>query len=215
MSPPKAQLRCRLALVLAGALLWAAAIEAQTGNGFSFGTNQAPALALTLLPGELVGHEQVTRELIKSGTNEFMFVVPEGLRTEAPREGKLLLISPDLKWHISIRLVEPRPADLELKQILREQIADRYPGASSLEEFAATVAEREGSGFQLWQKLPGLGARHISILWVPFRAGILEFALNADSGSAAASRGAFDMILLTFRSNERGKIEIVRRPDKT
>jgi hypothetical protein len=215
MSRPKAQLRCRFAYVLAGALFWTAAIEAQTGNGFSSGTNQAPALAFTPLPGELVGHEQVVRELIKSGTNEFMFVVPEGLRIEAPREGRLLLISPDLKWYVSIRIVEPPPANLALKQVLREQIAARYPGASSLEEFAATVAEQGGSGFQLWQKLPGLGPRRISILWVPFRAGILEFALNTDSDSASASRGALDMILLTFRSNERGKIEIVRRPDKT
>jgi hypothetical protein len=53
------------------------------------------------------------------------------------------------------------------------------------------------------------------MVWVPFKAGLLEFSLNADGGSASAGQGALDMILLTFRSDERGKVEIVRRSDKT
>lgn len=43
----------------------------------------------------------------------------------------------------------------------------------------------------------------------------MEFTLNASNTSAAAAQAALDMVLLTFRSNERGKIEIVRRSDKT
>ena len=196
-------------------MLWAAGVAGQATNGPGLGTSQTPELAVTLLPGEPVGQEQVVRGLLKSGTNEFMFVVPNGLRTETPREGRILLISRDMKCYVSIRIVGPPSANLELKEALREQITSQYPGASSLEEFTATVADRPGAGFQLRQELPGLAARRVTVLWVPFKAGVLEFALNTDSDSASAGRGAFDMILLTFRSNERGRIEIVRRSDKT
>ena len=91
----------------------------------------------------------------------------------------------------------------------------QYAQASGLEEFTTTVADREGTGFQLRQELPKVSDRSIRVLWVPFKAGIMEFALNTDHKSASAAQGAFDMILLTFRSNERGKLEIVRRSDKT
>lgn len=191
MSHPKAQLRCRFAGVLAGALLWAAGVVAQTIAGPGLGTNQASGLAVTLLPGEFVGHEQVVRGLIKSGTNEFMFVVPEGVRTEAPREGRILLISRDMKWYVSIRIVEPPPTNPELKEALQEQIASQYPNARNLEEFAAAVADRKGTGFQLRQALQGVGDRLIRIVWVPFKAGLLEFTLNAESGSASAGPGAW------------------------
>ena len=212
MSCLKAQLRCRLTGLVVGALLWAPALVAQTGNRASFSTNQA--LAITLLPGESVGNEQVMRGLIKTGTNEFMFVVP-GLRVEAPREGKILLISPDLKWYVSMRIIQTLPPDSELKRALREHVMDQYPGARGVEEFASTVADREGCGLHLWQKPQGSGPRRVSILWVPFQAGVVEFCLNAESDSVSTSRAAFDMILLTFRSNERGKIEVLRRSDKS
>ena len=43
----------------------------------------------------------------------------------------------------------------------------------------------------------------------------MEFVLNADTKNAVAGRAALDMILLTFRSNERGGLEIVERSDKS
>lgn len=215
MSHHKALLRRRLAGALAAAMLVAAGVFAQTPNGFLCPSNQTPGLAVTLQPGELVGPEQVIRACIRSGTNEFMFVVPEGLRTEAPPEGMLVLISRDMSYYVSVRIVAPPPTNPELKETLRERIASQYPHMNSLEEFTTTVADREGIGFQLRQELPKVGNRLIRILWVPFKAGVLEFSLNADNNSASLGRGAFDSILLTLRSNERGRIEIVRRSDKT
>ena len=196
-------------------MFFAAGALAQTPNGFVLGTNHTPGLAVTLLPGESVGHEQVTRELIRRGTNEFMFVVPEGLRTQLPSEGVIVLTSRDMSYYLSLRIVAPPPASRELKEALREQIASQYAQASSLQEFTTTVADREGTGFQLRQELRKVGSRLIRILWVPFKAGVLEFALNADNNNASAGQGALDMILLTFRSNERGRIEVVIRSDKT
>ena len=200
---------------IAGAMLYAAGVSAQTPNGFGVKTNQASGIAVTFLPGETVGHEQVIRGLIRSGTNEFMFVVPEGLRTQTSSEGSIVLTGRDVSYYLSIRIVGPAPAGPGLKEVLREHVANQFPNVSGLEEFTTMVAEREGTGFQLRQELPKVGDRLIRVLWLPFKAGILEFALNADSNSASEGQGAFDMILLTFRSNERGKLEVVRRSEKT
>jgi hypothetical protein len=196
-------------------MLFAPGVLAQTPNGFVSRTNQTSDFAVTLLPGEPVGHEQVIRELIRSGTNEFMFVVPEGLQTRTPSEGMIMLTSRDMRYYLSIRIIGPAPAKLGLKDALQERIAIEYPQASNVEEFTTTVADREGTGFQLRQELPQVATRLIRVIWVPFKAGVLEFALNADANSASAGQGAFDMILLTFRSNERGKIEVVKRSERT
>ena len=200
---------------LAGAMILAAGALAQTGNSLFPGTNPAPALTITLQPGELVGHEQIIRALLKSGTNQFLFVVPDGLRIQDSGGGVIVMSSRDMKYYASVRLVEPPPPDLELKEALREQIARQYPGASGLEEFAGAAANREGTGVQLRQEMPGVAPRQIRILWVPFKAGLMEFALVGVSDKFPAARGAFDIILLTFRSNEHGKLEFVRHSDKT
>ena len=215
MSRPNTLFQRRIAGTLAGAVLFATGAVAQITDGIVLRTNQTPALAVTLQHGELVGHEQVIRELIRNGTNEFVFVVPDGLRTHAPVEGQIVLIAQDMKYYVSIRIVGPPPTNARLEEALRERIASQIPNASSLEEFTTIVASREGTGFQLRQDLPVFAARFVRILWVPFKAGVLEFALNADSNNASAGQGALDMILVTFRSNERGRLEIVRRSDKT
>jgi hypothetical protein len=168
-----------------------------------------------LCPGELVGHEQVIRQFIRSGTNEFLFVVPDGLRTWTTPEGAMVLTAGDMSYHVCLRIAAPLPAKPEIREALQERIAGQYAGAKSLEGFTVGVADREGTGFQLLQEVPELGNRLVRVLWVPFKAGVIEFALNADTRNAAAGRAALDMILLTFRSNERGRLEIVERSDKS
>jgi len=196
-------------------MLFAAGVFAQPHHSSVLGTNETPALAVTLQAGEYVGQQQVIRGLITSGTNTFIFVVPGGLRAETSREGRVVLTSWDVRYFLCIGIVGPPLAEPGLKEALQERIASQYPHVSSLEEFTTTVADREGTGYQLRQELPKVGGRFIRILWLPFQGGVLEFTLNADSNCASAGQGAFDMILLTFRSNERGKIEIVRRSEKT
>ena len=162
-----------------------------------------------------MGHEQVIRQFIRSGTNEFVFVVPDGVRTQTAPEGVIVLTAGDTSYFVCLRIAAPLPANPEIREALQERITTQYAGASSLEGFTASVADRGGTGFQLRQELPGVGGRLVRILWVPFAAGVMEFALNADARNATAGRAALDMILLTFRSNERGRLEIVERSDKS
>jgi hypothetical protein len=187
----------------------------QTAEGFIAGSNQPPRLAVTLCPGELVGHEQVIRQLLSSGTNKFVFVVPAGMRTEPARDGAIVLTAGDMSYYVSLRTAAPFPVNAQIRQALRERIAGQYAGANSLEEFTVGVADQEGTGFQLRQELLGVGSRLVRILWVPFKAGVMEFALNADTKNSAAGRAALEMILLTLRSNERGRLEIVAHSDKS
>ncbi len=215
MSHPNALFVCRLAGVVAGAMLCAADARAELANGFPDWTNQIPALAVTVQPGEIVGNEQVFRGILRSGTNEFVFVQPEGLRTKTSPEGTIVLISGDMSYYVSIRLIGPPLDGPGLKAALRERIASQYPRASSLEESAVTVAERKGTELQLRQEVASVGSRLVRILWVPFNAGVVEFVLNADADHPSAGQGAFDTILLTFRSNERGRAEIITRSDRT
>jgi hypothetical protein len=196
-------------------MLLAAGATAQTTNGLALQTNTNPALVVTLQPGEIVGREQVIREFVRLGTNEFLFVAPPELRSHPPAENTIPLISGDLKYWVNIGFVERSDNDRGLKEALRERITSRYPNAGNREEVTTTVADHEATGFQFQQEPPGTGPRLIRILWVPFKAGVIEFVLNTDAKSVTAGRAALDMILLTFRSNERGSLEIVRRSDKS
>ena len=208
-------LRFPLDGLLAAAALLAADVWGQTAGGFVASSNQPPKLVVSLCPGEFVGHEQVIRQFIRSGTNQFVFVVPDGLRTQTAPDGSILLTAGDMSYHVCLRIAAPLAANPEIREALQERIAGKYAGATSLEGFTVSVADREGTGFQLRQELPEVGNRLVRILWVPFKAGVMEFALNADAKNATAGRAALDMVLLTFRSNERGRLEIVERSDKS
>ena len=105
MSHHRSIWRFPLGGLLAAATLFAADVWGQTIEGFFAGSNQPPRLAARLCSGELVGHEQVIRQLLSSGTNKFVFVVPAGLRTEAAPEGGIALTSGDMSYFVSLRFV--------------------------------------------------------------------------------------------------------------
>lgn len=205
----------RLAGVLAVTILSPIGALAQTPDSFGLRTNPTPSFAVTLLPGETIGNEQVIRALIRTGTNEFMFVEPEGMQSQTPNESTIVLTARDMNWYVSIRILGPSPAKARLKETLREQLAREYPQVNNPEEFVTTVADQEGVGLQLHVALPDVGDRLIRAVWVPFQAGVLEFKLHAKHSAASAAKRDFDTILLTFRSNERGRIEVLERSDKT
>jgi hypothetical protein len=215
MSHPKPLLRFRLAIALVGLPLFGAGALAQSANGLPESPSQTSGVAVTLLPGEAVGNEQILRALLRKGTNEFIFMVPDGLRAQSPAGGTVAMISRAMTYSVSVRFVEPAPPQPGLAEALSEQITRQYPHPSSLETFTPVVADHQGAGVQLRQTLTGLNPRLVRILWVPFRAGLVEFALNADGSYAPTGQAALDTVLLTFRSNEGAKLTIIRRSDKT
>ena len=216
MSHHRLRLRICIACVLGAAPLWLTNVIAQNASGVVSRTNQAAGLTFGIVPGEGVGQEQVIRGLIRSGPDhEFVFVVPDGLRAQTLPGGSVVMVSRDLRYSVSIRLLEPSPTSSRLRETLRQSIASQYTQVSHLEEITATVAQHEGVGFQFRHNMPQVGGRILSMLWVPFKAGVIEFSLDVDEKSPSAGRGPFDMVLLTFRSNELGQLEIIKRSDKS
>lgn len=176
---------------------------------------QAAALACELEPGERVGREQVIRGRIKSGTNEYLFVLPDGMRAAAGPDGALVLSRWDARYYVRIGIVKPAPNGPGLSEVLAQQLTNQHTAARELSAITATVAGHEGCGYQFREKLPGIEDRLERTLWVPFKAGVLEFTLSSGSSQCAEAQGAFDLVLITFRSNEQAKIEIVRRSERS
>src|SRR5690349_6546285 len=66
----------------------------------------SPGLTTALVPGEIIGQNQVYRNFMAVGTNKFMFVMPEGIRMETPNNNTIVLAPRDMSWHLTIRANE-------------------------------------------------------------------------------------------------------------
>lgn len=200
--------------ILAGAILATASLFGQPSTNPTMDASKSSMLAARLRPGEWVGDEQIVRESLQSGTNEFQFVVPSGFLNRASTGNGVTLARWELHCVVSIRILEGLEPSL-LSTTLRERISREFAPAGKLEDYNVSVASRPGTGYQCWQETPNAARRLVRVIWVPFKAGLLEFTLNVDSSNVRAGEAALDMILLTFCSNEEGPIQVIRRYDKT
>jgi hypothetical protein len=170
---------------------------------------------VALKNGETVGWEQVRRVFVTSGTNEFVFVVPQGLRMDSNPD-KVTLVPTDSSYFLTFRILSAVPigigkSNTSNPDFCRRYVLDRFPAAQILEEFSKTAASRNGPAFELRSKAEGGMERALCVALVPSEAGVLEFTLNADLSKLADAKAAFHSLLRTFRSNESGKLEITAR----
>jgi hypothetical protein len=201
-------------LLLAGALFLCVTAPAQTWIS-NQPTNPSPALKVAVEPGEFFGRRQIIRERIRCGTNEFLFVVPEGVRAETRQDESIALTSADGTFYVTVAIASALPAETDEDQAMLEWAAGHFPNFTNVEKFAFSVDGKPGQGIQLRYASPGGGNRLARILWVPCRAGMLEFTVDADAEKAKAAQQLFNTILLTFRTNEEGKIEIIRFSERS
>jgi hypothetical protein len=178
---------------------------------------QAQPLDVSIQPGELVGHEQVIRQFISLGTNQFMLVLPPNVRSESAGAETLLWSSSEGNCRIEFRIFGPVPeADASTwTQALKRAALESHDKARSIEPISTAVLGRGAEGLQFRETPPGLRERLFRLVWVPCAAGILEFTLNVDANRAAGGTATLDSLLINLRSNEQGKLEIVRRLAKT
>lgn len=167
--------------------------------------------------GETVGNETVTRVFVQLGTNQFVFVKPLDLQTEDSNPGGLMLTSEDARYFIKFRILQADPSEPASRQTeaCKEKALAAFSRPSNIENFNFSVAGREGFGLQFLHELPSVGERLTKVLWVPCKAGILEFTLTTTPGQVRTASQALNELLLTFRSNERGKLEIIRRSEQS
>lgn len=162
--------------------------------------------------GEIVGWEGQTRRVfVTRGTNEFFFVVPQGMRVEVNPD-KVALVSADATYFLTFRILNAETAGPGLANSGgRQFLLNQFPNAKVVEEFSRTAAGQTGPALELQYKAAGGMERAVWVALIPSAAGLLEFCLNADPPKAADGQFAFDSMLRTFRSNENGKLEITTR----
>jgi hypothetical protein len=168
--------------------------------------------------GEIVGREeQMRRVFVTRGTNEFCFVVLQGMRVEVNPD-KVALVSADATYFLTFRILSPGDAGPGLADSPpgREFLVNQFPNAKVVDEFSRTAAGQDGPALELRYTAAGGMERAVWVALIPSAAGLLEFCLNADPPKAADGQFAFNSLLRTFRSNENGRLEITTRvPDQS
>lgn len=207
----------KMALLASMVLLGGISAQAQFINNAGSADTRPQLIQASVRPGEIVGNEQVMRAFIRCGTNEFLFVLPPDLHTEAINPDTLVLAGPGSRYFLKFSILGSRGGDSAeaQTQVRKENALAQYPNALNLEDFTTTVAGRAAQGLQLAHKSPTMADYVTRIVWVPCQGGVLEFTLTADAQTTKLARQAMDQVLLTFQTNEKGKLEIVRRPEQT
>ncbi len=182
-------------------------------------TNQLTetVLSASLQNGELIGSEPVRRAFVQFGTNEFAFVMPPEFRLDASNPEKLVLVKSDYTCFINLRIMRmgtassapPKP------ETLRGPLLSRYPSARILEEFNQSAANQTGPAFDLQFRSAAGMLQSARIAYIPCAAGLIEFTLVANADQFVNGQYAFSSLLLTFCTNEGGKLEIVPLSDKS
>jgi len=184
-------------------------------------TNAAPAadlwrpLEVKFQPGEFLGNRQIVRERIQCGTNEFMLVVPEDTRAEFRPNDTIAITSSDGTFFITFRIAAYAPDEPIPQPCIPESLLEEYPFATNIDKFGVSVAGRPGAAVSFKYARSRLAWRQAKIIRVPCKAGVLEFTLDADEGHAKTAGYLFQGLLLTFRSDERGKIKIIPFSNKS
>jgi hypothetical protein len=219
MSRPEARRLGQHALLAALVFLAAVSVRGQNAALRESRAREILPLAFDfkVRPGEIVGNEQVMRTFLTRGTNEFLFILPPGLRAQLSGPRGLLLASNERRYNMRLRILDLGAWDSPASGIeaCKKAALAEAANSSKVEEFMTGVLGRQGSGLQLRSTLALIGDQLTKIVWVPCTAGILEFRLTADPAQAKDALAAMDLVLLTFASNEQGKLVIVPRQEQT
>ena len=202
-------------LMMATAMLAPPVVLGQPSGPRNVPGDPLPLMA-RVQPGETVGNETVNRVFLGLGTNEFVFVMPPDLHPEGARPGIIILASDDAGYSLTLRVLQAGGSDSSAAEVeaCQKRTLARFLNPRKVERFTFSVAGRPGLGVQALQDV-SVGERLTKTLWVPCDAGVLEFELTTTPAQARPAMQTMDQVLLTFRSNEKGKLEIIRRSEQT
>jgi hypothetical protein len=179
-------------------------------------TNLPTALSTELKSEEMVGLQPVQRAYVTFGTNRFAFVVPYGYRMDASNPEKIALFNADYSSYIVFRVAEPLTyAARELPSTTyREVVLARYPNAKILDEFTQRAANHSGPAFDVQWTNSAHITQFTRVAFIPSAAGVLEFSLVSNAGKFTEGQYFLSYVMLSFRTNEGGKLIISRLSDK-
>lgn len=215
--------------------VWAAVCQAVLMGGMAFGTevrgveaeagtnwvknanttNQPPiSVALKFEGGP--GQIPTTRAYITAGTNKFAFLVPDEFKLASSDPQRVILMKGDGSCLISVRVIGPKPGsdkpfDAAAAKVL---VNEEHPDALITSELGVFVEGVSGPAFEIqW----GAGAltRATRVGFIPLRAGLLEFSVDASPKNLGPSLGDFNYVILTFRaSDEHGQLAATPLSDR-
>ena len=188
---------------------WQAATSATEG-----GTNSPTALATRIKAEEIVGSQPIARVYVTSGTNQFAFAVPPGYQADASNPRRVTITSADLSITLTFCLAEQGSAAQpeDTPGACRDVLLERYRGAKICSESSKRAAGRDGPAFDLTWSNPGGTEEALRVAFVPSPAGVMEFMAKSSPDKFDQSRYALNFLMLSFRSNEHGKLENEIRP---
>jgi hypothetical protein len=192
-----------------------AATNAQ--NPASGGETNLAAFRASLRSEEVIGSEAVKRAYVTLGTNEFAFVVPKGYRMDASIPEKITLIKDDYACSISLHFASAKSNGAAQPQAdtVRQTVLERYPSTKIRDEFSQTAAGSRGPAFDLQFPNAAGALQFARVVFIPYANGVIEFTLLSNPDQFAIGQYAFDTLLLTFSSNQDGKLSITPLSDKS
>jgi len=198
----------------AAALLCAAWLPAARAGDWGAAPVVPSLLQVSIVYEPVPNLPPVPRAYVTTGTNQFAFVVPEGFRVDASNPETILLTQNDYSCFLTLRIASPAPADpSDVKpDFCRALLSSRFPGAKISEAFSLAAANHSGPAFNLQWTTSGGVAQSARVAFIPSAAGLLEFSLVASPGKFSGGQPPFNSLLLTFRTNEGGKLEILPLP---
>jgi hypothetical protein len=177
-------------------------------------TNASNAFTTRIKAEEVVGSQPIERAYITCGTNQFAFAVPPGYRADASNPKRVTVTSADLSITITFALSEDigRIQMAESAEACRATLLEQYGGAKIISEFSKRAAGHDGPAFDLNWTNPGKSDESLRVAFIPSCAGLMEFTGKSHPDKFDQARYALNFIMLSFRSNERGKLEDEIRP---
>lgn len=200
-------------LVLAGGLLRAAPVTSCETQG---ATNRY-ALSAETRHEEGPGLLPADRAYLRSGTNQFSFLIPAGWKLETWGDGRAAVVTRDYACRIVFGLARPpvRAGEELNPDACAQWVLAEYPQASILKQVPAMADSRAGPAYEV--QLPrsiGTASRG-EIAFIPSRAAILEFSLVCIPERFEAARRQLHTLLLTFRASDaRGELHISPLSDR-
>jgi hypothetical protein len=199
------------------ALTWLTT-DAARAQGYYLGgpTNTSEGFKLRLQSDEPLGSQAAQRAFVTFGTNQFTFVLPPGFGIDASNPQKIVLANADYSCYLTFQLSGPLPGGLWglNSDAYRELASSQRPGAIILNQFSQRAANHDGPAFDLqWTNSSG-SAQSGRVAFIPSPAGVLEFSMASNPDTVRDGQYALNWMMLTFRSNEGGKLEINRLSDK-
>jgi hypothetical protein len=188
--------------------------EVSQGNAGVSQTNSAnslvPALTAAVKDEETIGDRPIHHAYLTFGTNQFSFIVPDGYRVDCSNPEVLAVINQNYDCFITMRVIDRLPAGAQEvhPDTCRELLLARYPDASITEEYSRSVANHVGPAFDFQWLNPGKSLQSGRVIYVPMAGRIVEFSLVVEAGKFSGCQQFFHAILLTFRTNEKGKLEV-------